>query len=92
MTQRMTRAQRAAVGPAMAKLVGSHRDPTPEQRECVARLRRDFGKAVKSVRAVTPHNGYLPVVMTTGAGDAIWLFDTSGKYVTRYTQRALFDE
>lgn len=88
----MTRAQRAAVGPRGGRPLVTPNQPTTAQTATVARLRKDFGKAVKSVRAPTQDNHYLPVVMDTYAGDAVWLFNTDGKYVTRYTQRALFDE
>lgn len=90
--QRMTRAQRAAVGPGGGKPLVQPLAFTPEQNDRVARLKKEFGaKWVGTPRRIEgTHNMAVP--MSNAISKSLWLFDESGKYLTRYTQRALFDE
>lgn len=85
----MSRAQRAAIGEAMVKAQGTHREPTPAQLTRIKTLKADFGKAVVTVHAVKRDTGHLWVTMMTHAGKSLWVFDENGHYLDRYTQLSL---
>lgn len=91
MTQ-MTRAQRAAVGPQGGKQLVQPLTLTPQQEARLADLKAKFGKGVGRVLASGRVNRHMYVRMVNANTTSIWEFDVNGSYVTRYTQRALFDD
>jgi len=88
----MTRAQRAAVGPTGGKPLVQPIPLTAAQNECVHRLKRDFGAKYVGAPRNIPGTDNMAVPLSNAVSKSIWVFDYDGKYLTRYTQRALFDE
>lgn len=88
----MNRAQRAAVGPAGGKPLVKPLDFTQAQEATHTKLKQDFGaKWVGTPRHVKgTHNMAVP--MSNAVAKATWIFGPDGNYLTRYTQRALFDD
>lgn len=92
MTRRMTRAQRAAVGPQGGKPLAQPLDFTIAQRERIHRLKADFGAGNVGTPRQLHGTTNMIVPLKNAVGTAQWLFDEDGKYLTRYAQRALFDD
>lgn len=89
---RMTRAQRAAVGPTGGRPLADGHQFTPAQNERVHGLKAAFGAKNVGTPRRLPITGYMLVPMMNGVGRSWWVFDDTGKYIERYTQLSLHME